>query len=1557
MVTRHVNNTNQVDPPDVNYSNYSDAISNAVNGDIIKIWSGGNNIVTFTFKQNVVQSTEIIQYSDNLGKFLYTILNSNNSTINNIRANRNIYLDYYDNKFKLGTITNTNKTLVGSGDFKGSSITLDTTINPLPTNKSLLVGISEKLAYPTKEQDMGFFVKYIDVSNFNPNDITGQNLSILPINSVANLNLKITLPNYIEDITKNTFTNKLLNLEQNEYFTRPLNLKVIKNFTKNFNLQLPKDGIFMLLDPGRYAEYAINLTSSLQTKNSGSQFFLDKRSGRELYNGAAAVKKGPFNGWRFNKTTANYINWTLYDRNLDTDISGHPLDYFWVAIYQHTDLAQSFSLELVSTNNTQTVTVTTPAQAGRYLLWYSNQFSSAPSNTTFDLIKGTETPIQFPTTMITNIIKAKLKTTSGDTNIFYLEAYGYNIPNVNGTLVNLALRKISDSRLTDSKQISLSTESGYNLLFSKFINTDQLTSYPMDVYGTDTNDIVAEETARGSVGWYFDSTKDLNLNLVSKKNINTILSRPVNNSLTYNDFHTMFIEVNIKANTNFTISAFGSTSVPINDLGQKIIYIKNSPFTPEPYVTPPVTSFATNLIPANPSIYYSGVEVGTHKYKVTYFTDVGETLSGPNDFTSTIQVIAGQGKVILSTIPISDDPRVKGRKIYRTAANDPISVYKLALQIFDNTSLTITDTVPDYQLGALLPITNTASSGTLEVAQGGYFSQLNSNVTNSLDNYSLFISSNIPSNEIFTSLYINAANNTDIEILSYGYKLRGYPPIHMQTRWSTIANSPLINNVSGFLTIEKDAFSIASAQETIIDAKFKVVAYGDFIRGNYLQNPLSTEYADIRVNIEVNKLAVQNALFFLKSSDLNNYTIKIDGLQYQSNGVAITDANGTIKSNYVTFNDTKYIMGDLTIDNNKEDTYINTINNMKIFTRNGGLNPVLLQGVYAAIFKTFNKSGSILNPSLLSTVNNLASEVLKPNLPSAQLAIEPSNNLEIGAIYSYRVTYYTNTGETECSLESNYVTQSTTDRKKITITLPISQDVRVLGRKIYRRLVITNLTSHLYIASVANNTDMTFIDDILNPINSMTAAPSLAYLTSNDSSYSVLTAARLMDIVPSILTPNATYQYKITYYKLNNTIVTETLPSEASTALIMPPTSCKIIVNIPICPDNNITGRRIYRTINSGTTFILVGVVPDNVTSLYIDNMSDSTVDMSAVEPTVSTLPGINTPLLTYVGGNKFTYIYTKVVSSNLLTGGSYIYKFTYIVSNTVNGTTVLGETDASDPSNTIAQGSDSASKILLNLPISTNQNVIGRKIYRTTASGVIFKLLTTINDNGTTIYLDDIPDKDLGIIISPNNTTNLIAPLINTTKSAAGNIDPLNYLLANSFNEVNVPAYQSTIFKLYNYSGRFGQDQLIYSSNTNNTVGNSVNGVNSSGVAIPNGTQIINTVNMNLENMELNIKCKLRGALYNVSNNDALNKTPLTKQISEFIFGKYHNSTNGVVSESSTLVREVTRAGTNTYGVDELGVQMDMMNNDKSSDGSYKVVKEMQYEIIFIVGLIQRTS
>ena len=59
----------------------------------------------------------------------------------------------------------------------------------------------------------------------------------------------------------------------------------------------------------------------------------------------------------------------------------------------------------------------------------------------------------------------------------------------------------------------------------------------------------------------------------------------------------------------------------------------------------------------------------------------------------------------------------------------------------------------------------------------------------------------------------------------------------------------------------------------------------------------------------------------------------------------------------------------------------------------------------------------------------------------------------------------------------------------------------------------------------------------------------------------------------------------------------------------------------------------------------------------------------------------------------------------------------------------------------------------LTGIPTSADPNVTGRKIYRTVANGSDFKLLTTINDNTTTTYNDNIADGSLGASAPGSNT------------------------------------------------------------------------------------------------------------------------------------------------------------------------------------------------------------
>jgi len=104
---------------------------------------------------------------------------------------------------------------------------------------------------------------------------------------------------------------------------------------------------------------------------------------------------------------------------------------------------------------------------------------------------------------------------------------------------------------------------------------------------------------------------------------------------------------------------------------------------------------------------------GSYFWVVTYATSAGpagETTSsnyGSAGFAATYDVAD-------LTIPISPDPRVTKRKIYRTVANGGDGTYRLEATINENTSTTYrSGSVADGALGAAVPSNNTTGSGGL----------------------------------------------------------------------------------------------------------------------------------------------------------------------------------------------------------------------------------------------------------------------------------------------------------------------------------------------------------------------------------------------------------------------------------------------------------------------------------------------------------------------------------------------------------------------------------------------------------------------------------------------------------------------------------------------------------------------------------------------------------------------------------------------------------------------------------------------------------------------------
>jgi len=101
-----------------------------------------------------------------------------------------------------------------------------------------------------------------------------------------------------------------------------------------------------------------------------------------------------------------------------------------------------------------------------------------------------------------------------------------------------------------------------------------------------------------------------------------------------------------------------------------------------------------------------------------------------------------------------------------------------------------------------------------------------------------------------------------------------------------------------------------------------------------------------------------------------------------------------------------------------------------------------------------------------------------PNSVAGGIAlIAEVGNVDAGVHY-YCTSFYTALGETQ--LKTTSPTSVTTDalNGKVTVTIPVSSDPRVTGRKIYRSKAGAASYYQYLVATIANNTDTTYIDNI-----------------------------------------------------------------------------------------------------------------------------------------------------------------------------------------------------------------------------------------------------------------------------------------------------------------------------------------------------------------------------------------------------------------------------------------------------------------------------------------------
>ena len=111
--------------------------------------------------------------------------------------------------------------------------------------------------------------------------------------------------------------------------------------------------------------------------------------------------------------------------------------------------------------------------------------------------------------------------------------------------------------------------------------------------------------------------------------------------------------------------------------------------------------------------------VGTYYYMVVYVTALGETSAGAN---LTVVTTTGNTTVNLTGIPVSSDPRVTARKLYRTKVGGTTDNHWFLATISDNVTTTYTDSIADASLTGLglqaYKINTTARYFTVSGVQG-----------------------------------------------------------------------------------------------------------------------------------------------------------------------------------------------------------------------------------------------------------------------------------------------------------------------------------------------------------------------------------------------------------------------------------------------------------------------------------------------------------------------------------------------------------------------------------------------------------------------------------------------------------------------------------------------------------------------------------------------------------------------------------------------------------------------------------------------------------------------
>lgn len=182
---------------------------------------------------------------------------------------------------------------------------------------------------------------------------------------------------------------------------------------------------------------------------------------------------------------------------------------------------------------------------------------------------------------------------------------------------------------------------------------------------------------------------------------------------------------------------------------------------------------------------------------------------------------------------------------------------------------------------------------------------------------------------------------------------------------------------------------------------------------------------------------------------------------------------------------------------------------------------------------------------------------------------------------------------------------------------------------------------------------------------------------------------------------------------------------------------------IPTSGDARVTGRAIYRTKVGGSVYFSLSRIGDNSTTAYTDNTPDTSLGTGTAPLAASTADNGQVDLSS-IGTSGDGRVTGRSVYRSKAGTVSPAYLVTTINDNvTTTYRDNTPDTSLGIAAPTVTQA-NTGQMSLTSIPLSSDQRVISRVLYRTKAGGTVFYKLAIIPDNIVAIYTDTTPDTSL---------------------------------------------------------------------------------------------------------------------------------------------------------------------------------------------------------------------